>query len=32
MLPGNMQEIVSGIEPGQNVVEKALSLQNTVEQ
>ena len=32
MLPGNMQEIVSGLEPGQKVVSDALVLQNTVEQ
>jgi cobalt-zinc-cadmium efflux system membrane fusion protein len=32
MLPGNMQEIVSGIAPGQRVVQNALVLQNTVEQ
>ena len=32
MLPGNMQEIVSGVEPGQQVVANALVLQNTVEQ
>jgi len=32
MLPGNMQEIVSGIQPGQQVVANALVLQNTVEQ
>ena len=32
MLPGNMQEIVSGIEPGAQVVQNALALQNTVEQ
>ena len=32
MLPGNMQEIVSGIQPGQQVVTNALVLQNTVEQ
>jgi cobalt-zinc-cadmium efflux system membrane fusion protein len=32
MLPGNMQEIVSGIRPGQQVVANALELQNTVEQ
>jgi cobalt-zinc-cadmium efflux system membrane fusion protein len=31
MLPGNMQE-VTGIEPGQQVVQNALSLQTTVEQ
>ena len=32
MLPGNMQEIVSGIKPGDQVVSNALDLQNTVEQ
>jgi len=32
MLPGNMQEIISGIEPGQAVITNALVLQNTVEQ
>jgi cobalt-zinc-cadmium efflux system membrane fusion protein len=32
MLPGGVQEIVSGIGPGQQVVENALVLQNTVEQ
>jgi len=32
MLPGNMQEIVSGIVPGQQVVANALEFQNTVEQ
>jgi cobalt-zinc-cadmium efflux system membrane fusion protein len=32
MLPGNLQEIVSGIEPGAAVVANALVLQNTVEQ
>jgi cobalt-zinc-cadmium efflux system membrane fusion protein len=32
MLPGNMQEIVSGIGPGTKVVRNALVLQNTVEQ
>ena len=32
MLPGNMQEVVSGIAPGQQVVADALALQNTVEQ
>jgi membrane fusion protein, heavy metal efflux system len=32
MLPGNLQEIVSGIQPGQQVVANALVLQNTVEQ
>jgi membrane fusion protein, heavy metal efflux system len=32
MLPGNVQEIVSGIQPGQKVVSNALVLQTTVEQ
>jgi cobalt-zinc-cadmium efflux system membrane fusion protein len=32
MLPGNQQEIVSGIHPGQQVIQNALVLQNTVEQ
>lgn len=32
MLPGNMQEIVSGLKPGDRVVSIALPLQNTVEQ
>jgi len=32
MLPGNLQEIVSGIQPGEAVVANALVLQNTVEQ
>ncbi|HYA64425.1 MAG TPA: efflux RND transporter periplasmic adaptor subunit [Candidatus Sulfotelmatobacter sp.] len=32
MLPGNMQEIVSGIQPGAKVVQTALVFQNTVEQ
>ena len=32
MLPGNMQEILSGIAPGQQVVANALEFQNTVEQ
>lgn len=32
LLPGNTQEITSGIEPGQQVVSNALVLQNTVEQ
>lgn len=31
-LPGNMQEVVSGIKPGDQVVSNALALQNTVEQ
>jgi cobalt-zinc-cadmium efflux system membrane fusion protein len=32
MLPGNMQEIFSGIQPGTKVVQTALVFQNTVEQ
>ncbi len=32
LLPGNMQEIKSGLQPGQMVVSNALVLQNTVEQ
>ncbi len=32
MLPGGMQEVVSGIAPGQKVVANALEFQNTVEQ
>ena len=32
MLPGKMQEIRSGLHPGERVVENALVLQNTVEQ
>lgn len=32
MLPGNLQEIASGIAPGQQVVTNALELQSTVEQ
>ena len=32
MLPGNMQEVVSGIKPGDQVVSSALVFQNTVEQ
>jgi cobalt-zinc-cadmium efflux system membrane fusion protein len=32
MLPGNMQEIVSGIKPGDQVVSNALPMQNTLEQ
>jgi membrane fusion protein, heavy metal efflux system len=31
-LPNNMQEVRSGIQPGQQVVTNALALQNTVEQ
>ena len=32
MLPGNQQEIISGIKPGDQVVQYALVFQNTVEQ
>jgi cobalt-zinc-cadmium efflux system membrane fusion protein len=32
MLPGNLQEVVSGIKSGDRVVSNALALQNTVEQ
>jgi cobalt-zinc-cadmium efflux system membrane fusion protein len=32
LLPGKMQELVSGLQPGQSVVSNALVLQNTVEQ
>jgi membrane fusion protein, heavy metal efflux system len=32
MLPGNVQEIVSGLKPGQQVVSRALVFQNTTEQ
>ncbi len=32
MLPGNQQEILSGVQPGDQVVASALVLQNTVEQ
>ena len=32
ILPGNMQEITSGLKPGDQVVSNALELQNTVEQ
>jgi membrane fusion protein, heavy metal efflux system len=32
MLPGGMQEVVSGISPGQQVVTQALQLQNSVDQ
>jgi cobalt-zinc-cadmium efflux system membrane fusion protein len=32
MLPGNMQEIISGAAPGQQVVTNALEFQNTAEQ
>jgi len=32
MLPGNLQELLSGVEPGQQVVGQALALQNTAAQ
>jgi membrane fusion protein, heavy metal efflux system len=32
MLPGNLQEILSGIKPGEQVVQNALAFDNTVEQ
>jgi membrane fusion protein, heavy metal efflux system len=32
MIPGGMQEIVSGLKPGAQVIQNALVLQNTVEQ
>jgi membrane fusion protein, heavy metal efflux system len=32
MLPGNMQEIVSGIAPAQQIVTNALEFQNSAEQ
>ena len=32
MLPNNMQEVVSGLKPGDKVVSNALPLQNTIEQ
>jgi cobalt-zinc-cadmium efflux system membrane fusion protein len=32
MLPGGMQEIISGLKPGDQVVQSALVMQNTVEQ
>jgi cobalt-zinc-cadmium efflux system membrane fusion protein len=32
MLPGGMQEVITGLAPGQQVVSNALVLQNTVEQ
>jgi cobalt-zinc-cadmium efflux system membrane fusion protein len=32
MLPGNQQEVTSGVKPGDQVVSNALALQNTVEQ
>jgi len=31
-LPDNMQEVVSGVQPGQKIVQNALVFQNTVEQ
>jgi hypothetical protein len=31
-LPGNMQEVISGIDPGTHVVQDALVFENTVEQ
>jgi cobalt-zinc-cadmium efflux system membrane fusion protein len=31
-LPGNLQEIVSGLQPGAQVIANALVLENTVEQ
>jgi cobalt-zinc-cadmium efflux system membrane fusion protein len=32
MLPGNLQEVTSGLNPGQQVVQNALELQNATEQ
>jgi cobalt-zinc-cadmium efflux system membrane fusion protein len=32
MLPGNMQEVISGIKPGEKVVQNALVLENAVDQ
>ena len=32
ILPGNMQEVISGIKPGEQVIRDALVFQNTVEQ
>jgi membrane fusion protein, heavy metal efflux system len=32
MLPGNLQEIISGVKPGQQVIANALVLENTVDQ
>jgi membrane fusion protein, heavy metal efflux system len=32
MLPGDLQEVVSGLMPGEQVIENALEFQNTVEQ
>ena len=31
MMPGNLQEVLSGVQPGQQVVANALALQNSVE-
>ena len=32
MLPNNLQEVISGLKPGEQVVARALVFQNTVEQ
>jgi cobalt-zinc-cadmium efflux system membrane fusion protein len=32
ILPGDMQQVISGLKPGDQVVSNALALQNTVEQ
>lgn len=32
MLPGNLQEVIGGLQPGDRVIESALVFQNTVEQ
>ena len=32
MIEGNMQEVISGIQPGSKVIQTALVFQNTVEQ
>jgi cobalt-zinc-cadmium efflux system membrane fusion protein len=32
MLPGRIQELLSGLQPGQKIVANALELQNTLEQ
>jgi hypothetical protein len=32
MLPGNLQEVLSGLVPGDHVVANALEFQNTVQQ
>jgi len=32
MLPGNLQEVISGVKPGDRVIADALTFQNTVEQ